>query len=206
MTAPHAQTILDGYMARLERELEDVDTSDRSDLVGQVESHIVEARKLLEAETDSDLLNILDRLGSPAVLASELRGRRPAGARPAEVATRGSGAAGGLVEVTALVGCVVLLPLGLILAWVSRIWSRRDKLVATGIPLAALAALVIAWSLPAVAGTHPVFLAMALFAPVLNPVGLVCAAFLAFRLWRDRAARAAPAATGSGPTAGAGQT
>lgn len=65
MTAPHSQQIVEGYLARLDRELRDRGVAGRAELLAQVESHIAEARAALGTETDADLLNILDRLGSP---------------------------------------------------------------------------------------------------------------------------------------------
>ncbi len=73
MTAPHAEQIVEGNMARLERALRDVDGPQQSELVSQVVSHIAEARANLEEETDADVLNILDRLGSPEEVARDTR-------------------------------------------------------------------------------------------------------------------------------------
>lgn len=73
MTAPHAEQIVEGYMARLEMALRDMDGPQQSELVSQVVSHIAEARASFEEETDADVLNILDRLGSPEEVAHATR-------------------------------------------------------------------------------------------------------------------------------------
>ena len=65
MTAPHGEQIVDDYLGRLEKQLSELHPSQRSELLSQVRGHIVEARSGLVDERDSDLLNILDRLGSP---------------------------------------------------------------------------------------------------------------------------------------------
>lgn len=75
MTAPHSPQIVDGYLARLDRELRDLAAPERSELLSQIEAHIAEARSALPDETDSDLLNILDRLGSPEDVAESVRSR-----------------------------------------------------------------------------------------------------------------------------------
>jgi hypothetical protein len=72
MTAPHAQQIINGYLAQLERELSSVAAPEQSDLVAQIEGHIADARATLLDETDSDILNILDRLGSPEAVAQSV--------------------------------------------------------------------------------------------------------------------------------------
>lgn len=75
MTAPHAQQIIDGYLARLDAELVGVPATRRRELLDDVRGHVSEARAGLTEETDADLLNILDRLGDPAELAAEHRRR-----------------------------------------------------------------------------------------------------------------------------------
>jgi uncharacterized membrane protein len=73
MSAPHAEQIVDGYLARLDQELSEVAAPQRSELRAQIEAHISEARAALTDETDADLLNIVDRLGSPEEVVHDLR-------------------------------------------------------------------------------------------------------------------------------------
>jgi hypothetical protein len=119
-----------------------------------------------------------------AELAHEARESPSGNAPPAPARGRGA------LEVAALVACVVFVPLGLVLAWASEGWSRRDKVTTTSIWLGVPLAVVVATEVvPAIARTGPIafhpqwLVILALGLPLLNPVGLVCAAFLAVR-WR----------------------
>jgi hypothetical protein len=126
VTAPHATQIIDGYLARLEAELTGVSPTRRRELVDDVRAHIAEARTGLTSESDADLLNILDRLGEPADLASE---HRPQVAAPAPAAWRP-----GVLEVAALALTPLFWPVGIILLWASPAWNLREKLIGTLIP------------------------------------------------------------------------
>ncbi|MDQ6878999.1 MAG: hypothetical protein M3082_15195 [Candidatus Dormibacteraeota bacterium] len=75
MTAPRADEIIAGYLARLEAALGPVPDARRQELLDDVRSHISEARLALSDETDADLLNILDRLGDPEDMAAAEIGR-----------------------------------------------------------------------------------------------------------------------------------
>jgi uncharacterized membrane protein len=80
MTAPHAKQIVAGYLARLDQELDSLSaltSSEKSEALAQIESHVNEARGALTDETDADILNILDRLGSPDEVADSVRSSRP---------------------------------------------------------------------------------------------------------------------------------
>jgi uncharacterized membrane protein len=189
MTAPHAQEIVDGYLARLARELEGAPPADRAELLSQVGSHIAEARALMADETDSDLLNMLDRLGSPAELARETRERAGGdGVAPPPPPPSSDRRGVGALEVAALVGCVVLLPLGLVLAAASGRWTARQKVTAVVFALAVPVALWIVSGSGGAFGFHPMWLIILLFAPGISPVGVVCAAALALALTRPREA------------------
>lgn len=82
MTAPHAKQIVDGYLARLDLGLDSLTASEKSEVLAQIEGHITDARGSLTDETDADLLNIIDRLGSPEEVAESVRSSRPEGAIP----------------------------------------------------------------------------------------------------------------------------
>jgi uncharacterized membrane protein len=77
MSAPHAQQIVNGYLAQLELELDTLTAPEKSDVLAQIEGHIRDARSALTDETDADLLNIIDRLGSPEEVAAESVRNRP---------------------------------------------------------------------------------------------------------------------------------
>jgi uncharacterized membrane protein len=74
MTAAHADDIIEGYIARLQVALDDADSATAAEVLGGVRSHIAEARAILVDESDADILNLLDRLGEPSILAAEAAG------------------------------------------------------------------------------------------------------------------------------------
>ena len=123
MTAPHADQLIEGYLARIAAAAADFPAAARNELLDDMRAHIAEARSRETEETDAAILNILDRLGEPSVVVNEARDRlglqREAPVRP------------GLVEIAA----VVLLPFvwvaGVILLWWSPAWKTRDKILAT---------------------------------------------------------------------------
>lgn len=75
MSAPHADTILGGYRRRLEEELQQLPRSRREEIIAEFEAHIRDARAAYPAETDADLLNLLDRLGDPGIIGADARQR-----------------------------------------------------------------------------------------------------------------------------------
>jgi len=90
---------------------------------GEVAEHIAAARAGLEPETEAGVRTVLERLGDPSEIAAEARERfgvpRPTPGRTP------------WLEVIAIV--LLVIPflgwvLGVVLVWLSRIWSTRDKL------------------------------------------------------------------------------
>ena len=73
MTATHADSLIEGYLARLRAAAADLTPGVRDELAGDVRAHIAEARSREAEETDATILNILDRLGEPDELAAEAR-------------------------------------------------------------------------------------------------------------------------------------
>jgi uncharacterized membrane protein len=126
MTAPHATDIISGYLARLDGEAADLPRRERRELIAGIREHIAEARAAMPEETDADVLNLLDRLGDPADVASDERYRL--GLR---VQSR---AQVGMLEIGALVLTPLFWPVGVILLWASSAWNVRDKLIGTLIP------------------------------------------------------------------------
>ncbi len=129
MTAPHADQLIDGYLARLRVAAMDLPSSVRDELIEDMRAHIAEARARESEETDATILNILDRLGDPELLVAEARHRAiPAqSSQPAWPALYRSG----VLEIAT----VVLLPffwvVGVILLWLSPAWKTRDKVIGT---------------------------------------------------------------------------
>ena len=121
MTAPHADQLIDGYLARLRTAAAALPKPARDELLGDVQSHIAEARARQTDETDATILNILDRLGEPGVVVAEARerlGLQMAAPRRA-----------GLVEIAAVVLLPTLWIIGVVLLWWSRAWKTRDKII-----------------------------------------------------------------------------
>jgi hypothetical protein len=174
VTAPRATQIVDGYLARLESELADVPAVRRRELLDDVRAHIAEARAALGEESDAGLLNIIERLGDPGVVAAEARERSGIPAfRP------------GLQEIGGLALFIVPLPwvwlIGAALIWRSNAWTRRQKLIGTATPLLPLVLLVAGLSLPVVGLGH--WWRLFFWAPLLG------AAFLGNRLWQRHTGR-----------------
>src|SRR5207249_583831 len=68
MSAPHADPLIEGYLARLRAAAADLTLGARDELTEDVRAHIAEARTREAEETDATILNILDRLGDPEEL------------------------------------------------------------------------------------------------------------------------------------------
>ncbi len=123
MTAPHADQLIDGYLARLRAAASDLPSSARDELIADMRSHIAEARARESDETDATILNILDRLGEPAVVVAETRERL---GLKVETAYRP-----GLLEVAAVALLPFIWVIGVILLWMSPAWKVRDKIIGT---------------------------------------------------------------------------
>ena len=126
MTAQHADQLIDGYLARLNAAAADLPRSARQEFVDDMRAHIAEARAREPEETDATILNILDRLGEPAVVVAEARERL--GIRPSQPYRPG------FLEVAAVILVPFLWPIGVILLWMSPAWHWRDKLIGTLVP------------------------------------------------------------------------
>jgi uncharacterized membrane protein len=121
MTAQHADQLIDGYLARLSAAAADFPAGARNELLEDMRSHIAEARSREQEETDATILNILDRLGEPETVVADARDRL--GLRQAPAARPG------VLEIAALVLLLFPWPVGVVLLWLSSMWSRRDKII-----------------------------------------------------------------------------
>ena len=131
MTAPRADEIVAGYLARLAAALAPVPAARRLELLDELREHIAEARQALSVETDADVLNILDRLGDPAdVVAAEI-GRAEIGRAEAPVPARRTSRG---LEIAAIVLLLLFWPVGVVLLWMSDTWTTRDKWIGTLVP------------------------------------------------------------------------
>jgi len=178
VTAPHADQIVSGYLARLEQALAELPRPRRADLVDDVRSHIAEARRGLADETDADLLNILDKLGDPADIAAEARDRLGAQPAPPTMPL-------GLLEIAAIVALVLVWPAGIALVWLSSAWSQRDKLIATVfVPGGVLALGILSGAGGRSYFSHfYILIVLVLITPVVWSIGAI---YLAVRLYQTR--------------------
>jgi hypothetical protein len=133
MTAPHADQLIDGYLARLRVAAADLPPSVRDELIEDMRAHIAEARAREPQETDATILNILDRLGEPDAVVAEAS-RRPDAFVPAQPAGRPQPYRPGILEIAALILLPFMWPVGVILLWISPAWKVRDKVIGTLLP------------------------------------------------------------------------
>jgi hypothetical protein len=122
-----ADSLVDRYLHDLEAELRGLPDGHRREILDDVRGHIVEARSAEGADTEAGVRTVLDRLGDPADIAAEARERLGVAPGPARPTTP-------WLEVIALLLLVVpfvgWLP-GIVLLWISRLWTTGDKLIGT---------------------------------------------------------------------------
>ena len=123
MTAPHADQLIEGYLARISAAAADFPGAARNELLDDMRAHIAEARSREPEETDAAILNILDRLGEPSVVVAEARERLGLRGTPL---TRP-----GLLEIAAVVLVPIFWIVGVVLLWWSPAWGVRDKVIGT---------------------------------------------------------------------------
>ena len=133
MSAPHADPLIEGYLARLRAAAVDLTPGARDELTGDVRAHIAEARSRETEETDATILNILDRLGEPDELVSEAR-QRPNPSTPGRQSAAPGPYRPGAMEIAAVVLLPFVWPVGVILLWLSPAWRVRDKIIGSLLP------------------------------------------------------------------------
>jgi hypothetical protein len=122
-----ADTLVDRYLKDLDAELRGLPASQRQEILDEVGEHIAAARTAPDADTEAGVRTVLGRLGDPADIAAEARERFGLPAEPARPATP-------WLEIIALV--LLVIPflgwlVGVVLVWVSRRWTIRDKVIGT---------------------------------------------------------------------------
>ena len=115
------------YLQDLEAELHDLPANRRQELLDEVGEHIAAARAGLDPETEAGVRTMLERLGDPADIAAEARERFGVQPPPPRPATPWLEVIALVLLVIPFVGWVV----GVILVWLSRLWTTRDKLIGT---------------------------------------------------------------------------
>jgi uncharacterized membrane protein YphA (DoxX/SURF4 family) len=122
-----ADALILRYLQDLESQLQDLPAGRRRELLDEVGEHIAAARADLDPETEAGVRTLLERLGDPADIAAEARERSGVPPPRSRVPTP-------WLEIVAVVALVVPFLgwlLGVVLVWVSRIWTIGDKLVGT---------------------------------------------------------------------------
>jgi hypothetical protein len=115
------------YLQGLEVELHDLPANRRQELLDEVGEHIAAARADLDPETEAGVRTMLERLGDPADIAAEARERFGVQAQPPRPATPWLEVVALVLLVIPFIGWVV----GVVLVWLSRLWTTRDKLIGT---------------------------------------------------------------------------
>ena len=187
-----ARRILDPYLMNLEGELAGLSPSDRAEIILEIREHFEDAQAELKNPSDSDLRNILERLGPPAEIAAEARLRfnlpgttsgphlPPFAERNPAIAKPGRG-----LEYVAIVLWVVWWPIGVLLTALSPYWTRRDKLIAILFQIVGVIAFTGVFATPAYFGAigfHSVFLFLALLVFPPKLAGLVGGGYLGWKL------------------------
>jgi hypothetical protein len=122
-----ADALILRYLQELEAELHDLPANRRQELLDEVGEHIAAARAELDPETEAGVRTLLERLGDPADIAAEARGRPAVPSPPTRPATPRLEIAALVLLVIPFLGWVV----GVVLVWLSRLWTTGDKLVGT---------------------------------------------------------------------------
>jgi hypothetical protein len=115
------------YLEDLEGELRDLPANRRQELLDEVGEHIAAARAAFAPETEAGVRTMLERLGDPADIAAEARERFGVQRPPARPATPWLEVIAVVLLVIPFAGWVV----GVVLVWISRLWTTRDKLIGT---------------------------------------------------------------------------
>jgi hypothetical protein len=123
--------LVEQYLTKLRRELADLPSARREEIVDEISGHIDEARAAGAADNEVDALNMLERLGEPAEIAAEARARF--GIESPQPNTRDTWAVIMLSAGSLLVPLLGWL-IGVYLLWESRVWTVREKLAGTLLP------------------------------------------------------------------------
>ncbi len=121
------ERVVDEYLERLERSLSDVPAARREEIISEIGSHIDEALAEEPDDSEASVRNVLDRVGDPEDIAAEARDRldirkpRTSWTDPLAIVLL---LVGGFLW---LIGWVV----GVVLLWLSDVWSTRQKVIGT---------------------------------------------------------------------------
>lgn len=139
MTAATVDQLVNDYLSRLEAAAADLPDSRRDELVGEIREHIEAARNEGVAADEATTRTMLDQLGEPEEIAAAARAELDDGptetAQPPAMVESKPGTGIELAAVLLLtIGSFIPLvgwAVGVVLLWVSRRWTAREKLVGT---------------------------------------------------------------------------
>ena len=111
--------LVDDYLRRLEHAAAHMQRAQRTELIAEIRGHIETALAQEQPVGEAAVRNVLDRLGPPEEIVEAAE--PPPGDRRT-----------GVLEIVALLALIVPFIgwlIGTVLVFVSRVWSRRDKLI-----------------------------------------------------------------------------
>jgi len=128
-----ADKLVRRYLAQLDAALQGVEASRKQEILAEVHEHIEEERSGIDPDDTASVRTLLDKVGDPAAIAAEA-GAPPPGSRRWDVWAPWLIIFGPIASGLGWIAAMLIL-------WPSPTWSRRDKLIATLVPLAGLVAL-----------------------------------------------------------------
>jgi uncharacterized membrane protein len=140
LTAHNPETIIRDYLEQVDGELADLPAAERREILDDLRSHIDEAVGDTSVASETDVRNVLERLGDPQDVAREARERSPESEKvtpPLPPVQHDRRKTPGALEVAAIVLTALFWPIGVLLAWSSDRWKTRDKVIATAVPFTA---------------------------------------------------------------------
>jgi uncharacterized membrane protein len=174
------------YLRRLEAAAWILPSDRRTELVGEMREHIETALADAGRSDEVTVRNLLDRLGRPEeIVAAEVEADRNTPTTAAIPASRPSIGAVEVIALLVLTAGSILLPVvgqlvGLVLVWISAVWSTREKTSATVVVAILLLPPVL------LLRTGVLVMSVALASLLIPLAGLSAAAFLLFVLRRRR--------------------
>ncbi|MEO8469393.1 MAG: hypothetical protein ABI573_06960 [Chloroflexota bacterium] len=141
----NTEALVNDYLDRLAVAARGLVPERRSELIDEVREHITASMAERGTRDESDVRNVLERLGRPEDIVAAEDGAQPvpsSGAQPQAAPPAADTGWGGL-EVAAVLlltlGSALLFvgpTIGLVLVWLSNRWTTREKTIATLIVLA----------------------------------------------------------------------
>ena len=141
--------LVDDYLRRLEHAAAHMQRARRAELIAEIRGHIGTALREEGAAGEAAVRNVLDRLGPPEEI---VEAAEPPPAEPPPTERRA-----GKLEIFALLALIMPFIgwlVGIVLAFASRIWSRRDKFIAAVLLLVPIVVLGLGFSAVGTSGSE----------------------------------------------------